>query len=83
MGYRADSLSAAEWEGITEEQRRSLKIAYLMGANDALKICEGNIGEDIRTAELTEDLIGSMDRRLGFMPSEAPVKKLKLVSKAK
>ena len=71
MGYRADSLSAAEWEGITDEQKRKLKLAYLMGANDALKICEGTIGADLQVDELGADLIGAMDERLGFLPDKA------------
>lgn len=71
MGYRADSLSAAEWEGITDEQKRKLKLAYLMGANDALKIAEGNIGADLSNEDLSSDLIGTMDQRLGFLPDKA------------
>lgn len=71
MGYRADALSAAKWEGITDEQKRKLKLAYLMGANDALKIAEGNIGSDLVTDDLSAGLIGTMDQRLGFLPDKA------------
>lgn len=71
MGYRVDTLSAVEWEGLTDEQRRMLKIAYLMGVKDALEIGEGHLGADVVNGAFTEDQIGAMDHRLGFMSGKA------------
>lgn len=69
MAFSKDTVSTACWDGLSEEQTRMLKMAYLMGAKDAIKICESHLDGDLK-GELEEDLICSMDRRLGLVSTK-------------
>lgn len=69
MALSKDTVSTAGWNGLSEEQMRMLKMAYLMGAKDAIKICESQLDGDLKGG-LEEDLICSMDRRLGLVSTK-------------
>lgn len=70
MGDLEKPVFPAEWIGLSEEQIRMLKVAYLMGAKDALRICEVHAGSDLKGV-LAESLIGTMDQRFGLVKAKA------------
>lgn len=69
MAYLEKSPAKDEWQGLSEDQRRMLKMVYLMGVGDAFKACEDQIGKDMQ-GEFAEDLIGSMDKRVRLAVSK-------------
>lgn len=69
MAYLENSSSKDKWHGLSEDQRRMLKMAYLMGVGDAFKLCEEQIGKNIQD-DFAEDLIGAMDNRVRLAASK-------------